>query len=45
MAKRKCPTGCKRSSKRRSAKGKNCKFGVSKTTGKCLKNKRARKSR
>lgn len=40
MAKKRCPKGCKRV---RRGKGKKCKFGVSKTTGKCLKRKRARR--
>ncbi len=39
MAKR-CPKGCV---PRKRAKAKKCKFGVSKTTGKCLKNKRAKR--
>jgi hypothetical protein len=42
MAKRKCPKGCKRAT-RKSSKKKHCKFGVSKTTGKCLKAKRRRR--
>lgn len=40
MAKKRCPKGCKRV--RKSGKKKHCKFGVSKTTGKCLKAKRRR---
>ncbi len=40
MAKR-CPKGCK--PRKRSKKAKSCKFGVSKTTGKCLKRKRSRR--
>jgi hypothetical protein len=41
MAKRRlCAKGCR---PRKSAKKKHCKFGVSKTTGKCLKRKRARR--
>lgn len=41
MAKKRCPKGCKRVR----GKGKKCKFGVSKTTGKCLKRKRAKSRR
>lgn len=40
MAKRLCAKGCRPRSKR---KGKKCQFGVSKTTGKCLERKRARR--
>lgn len=52
MAKKRClkrrpgKTACLKWAKSKSAKrgkAKSCRFGVSKTTGKCLKTKRARK--
>lgn len=47
MATRTCKNGFKKSPCRKAKKGgkKHCPKGVSKTTGKCLKNKRARKAR